>query len=381
MVGPLQGVRVIEFAGLGPTPFCAMLLSDLGAEVIRIDRKGKGALPFDIDYSKDVISRGRRSVGLDLKNSEAVEACLGLIERADVLIEGYRPGVMERMGLGPDVCLARQSGLVYARMTGWGQDGPLAQSAGHDINYIGVAGALELLGRKGEKPFPPINLVGDMGGGGMYLAFGITCALLESRASGKGQVVDAAIIDGTALLLSQVFSMMAWGNWKDERGTNLSDTGAHFYETYETSDGGFMSVGSVEPQFYEALCRHADLDPTLFGKPYDEATWSTLKEELARVFGQKTRDEWEAIFDGVDACVFPILSPKEAAMHPHNVARGVFASIDGLLQPMPGPRFSRTPGAVQGPPPKPGEHTDDVLRDWGFDSARITLLRDAGAIV
>lgn len=380
MTGPLTGVKVLEFAGLGPTPFCGMLLADMGAEVVRIDRKGRGALPFDIDYTKDVISRGRRSVGLDLKNPDAIEACLNLVERADVIIEGYRPGVMERMGLGPEECFARQPALAYGRMTGWGQDGPLADRAGHDINYIALAGALELLGRKGEKPFPPINLVGDMGGGGMYLAFGLVCALLEARTSGKGQVVDAAIVEGSALMLTQVFSMMAWKMWSHERGTNLSDTGAHFYEVYETSDGAYMAVGAVEPQFYKALCHYANLDPALFEKQHDVKKWPLLKEELAHVFKQKTREEWIRIFEDVDACVSPVLTPAEAFAHPHNSARGVYVEYDGLVQPAPGPRFSRTPGGIQGRPPKPGEHTDDVLLRWGFGAEKVQALRDMGAI-
>ena len=380
MAGPLTGVTVLEFAGLGPAPFCAMLLSDMGAEVVRIDRKGRGAVPFDIDYSRDVTGRGRRSIGIDLKSPAGVATCLRLIERADVVIEGFRPGVMERMGLGPEQCLARQPALVYGRMTGWGQDGPLAQSAGHDINYIGLAGALEMMGRKGERPFPPLNLVGDMGGGGMYLAFGVACALLEARSSGKGQVIDAAIVDGTALLLSQMFAMKAWGMWNAERGTNVADTGAHFYETYETADGGFVAVGAVEPQFYAQLCHHARLDPDVFGKQHDVRCWPDQKEQLAGVFRMKTRDEWEEIFGQVDACVSPVLTPEEAADHPHNAARGVFVVQDNLLQPAPGPRFSRTPGAIQGPPPRPGEHSAEVLADWGFDETDVTDLQAAGVI-
>lgn len=378
--GPLAGVKVIEFAGLGPVPFCGMLLSDLGAEVIRIDRKSGSALPFEVDYTQDVISRGRRSLGLDLKKPEAVETCLRLVEQADVVIEGYRPGVMERMGLGPDICLAHNARLVYGRMTGWGQDGPMARRAGHDINYIALSGALSLLGRKGDKPFPPLNLIGDMGGGGLFLAFGVACALFEARGSGKGQIVDAAMIDGSALLLSQMFSMMAWGMLRGERGTNVSDTGAHFYEVYETADGGFMAVGAIEPQFYDALCRHAELDPALFSNPYNPVKWPALKEELARVFKRKTRDEWEAIFAGVDACVTPVLSPQEAAKHPHLRARGVYVDEAGVLQPAPGPRFSRTPGAIQRPPANPGRYTRDVLLDWGFDASQIEVLRNAGAI-
>lgn len=378
--GPLSGVKIVEFAGLGAAPFCAMLLSDMGAEVIRVDRISGGNLPFDVDYTKDVTSRGRRSLGLNLKKAEAIEACLRLIENADAVIEGYRPGVMERMGLCPDVCLARNPRLVYGRMTGWGQDGPMAQRAGHDINYIALSGALALLGRKGEKPFPPLNLVGDMGGGGLFLAFGLACALFEARGSGKGQVVDAAMVDGSSLLLSQMYSMMAWGMLGGERGTNVCDTGAHFYEVYETSDGGFMALGAIEPQFYDALCRHAELDASVFADPHDPAKWPALKAQLTHVFKQKTRGAWEAIFADVDACVTPVLSPNEAAAHPHSRARGAHIEQGGRVQPAPGPRFSRTPGAIQGPPPQPGQNTREVLLDWGFDEIHIDALRNAAAI-
>lgn len=378
-MGPLHGVKIVELAGLGPAPFCGMLLADMGADVIRIDRISGGNVPVAIDPKRDILNRGRRSIAMDLKKPEAIDALLGLVERADIFIEGFRPGVTERMGVGPDVCLARNPRLVYGRMTGWGQTGPLAHTAGHDINYIALSGALHLIGRKGDKPLPPLNLVGDMGGGGLFLAFGLMCALVEARASGKGQVVDAAMVDGAALQLSGILAMRAMGHWRDERGTNLGDTGAHFYEVYETSDGGYMAVGAIEPQFYAALSKGAALDPELFGRQMDTKRWETLKAELAKVFRTKTRAEWEAIFDGTDACVTPVLSLPEVANHPHHRARGAFVDGD-VLQPAPGPRLSRTPGAIAGPPPAPGQHTDAALADWGFDDAAIARLRENGAV-
>jgi alpha-methylacyl-CoA racemase len=378
-MGPLTGVKIIELAGIGPAPFCGMLLADLGADVLRIDRKAGGARSIDIDPARDILNRGRRSIAMDLKHPQAIEALLGLVEKADMFIEGFRPGVTERMGLGPDACRARNPRLVYGRMTGWGQTGPLAQTSGHDINYLALSGALHLIGRKGEKPLPPLNLVGDMGGGGLYLAFGLVCALLEARASGQGQVVDAAMIEGAALQLSAVLMMRAVGQLNDERGTNLTDTGAHFYEVYETSDGGFMAVGAIEPQFYALLCKGANLDPERFSGQMDATRWEALKIELAEIFKTKTRSEWEAIFNGTDACVTPVLSLPEAAAHPHNKARGVYLS-DGALQPAPGPRFSRTPGAIRRPPPLPGQHTDEAMAEWGVAPTEIARLRQAGAL-
>jgi alpha-methylacyl-CoA racemase len=379
-MGPLAGVKIVELAGLGPAPFCGMLLADMGADIIRIDRKSGGNVPVAIDPKLDILNRGRRSIAMDLKNPEAIEALLGLIEGADIFIEGFRPGVTERMGVGPEACLARNPRLVYGRMTGWGQTGPLAETAGHDINYLALSGALHLIGRKGERPVPPLNLVGDMGGGGLFLAFGLMCALIEARSSCKGQVVDAAMIEGAALQLSGVLAMRAMGHWRDERGTNLGDTGAHFYEVYETSDGGYMAVGAIEPQFYAALSKGAQLDPELFGRQMSAKGWPALKVALAEIFARKTRAEWEAIFDGTDACVTPVLSLAEVASHPHNRARGVYVDADGVLQPAPAPKLSRTPGAIGGPPPTPGQHTDVALADWGFDAARIARLREAGAV-
>jgi alpha-methylacyl-CoA racemase len=379
-MGPLHGVKIVELAGLGPAPFCGMLLADMGADVIRIDRKSGGGAPIAIDPKLDVLNRGRRSVAMDLKKPEAIEALLSLVEKADIFIEGFRPGVTERMGVGPDACLARNPRLVYGRMTGWGQTGPLAQTAGHDINYIAISGALGLIGRKGENPLPPSNLVGDMGGGGLFLAFGLMCALLEARTSGQGQVVDAAMIEGAALQMSSTFAMRAMGHHRDQRGANLGDTGAHFYEVYETSDGGYMAVGAIEPQFYAALCKGAELDPAVFGKQMNPKGWDALKLELAKIFKTKTRAEWEAIFTGTEACVSPVLSLSEVKDYPHNQARGVFIDNDGVLQAAPGPRMSRTPGAISRPPPTPGQHTREAMRDWGFDEASIETLRQVEAV-
>jgi len=373
-MGPLQGVKIVEFAGIGPGPFSAMLLSDMGAEVVRIDRKGAaGANPFD------VTSRGRRSIALDLKKTEGVEAALKLIEKADGLIEGFRPGVMERLGLGPDVCLARNPRLVFGRMTGWGQTGPLASAAGHDINYIALSGALHAIGPKGGKPVPPLNLVGDFGGGALYLAFGMTCGLFEARASGKGQIVDTAMTEGAASLAAMFYGMAASGFWKEERGSNLLDSGAHFYDTYETKDGKWVSIGSIEPQFYKELLERTGISDSEFVHQMDRAKWPALKEKIATVLKTKTRDEWDAIMLGTDVCYAPVLSLAEAPKHPHNVAREAFVEMGGVAQPNAAPRFSRTPGRVQGPAPKGGQHTEEILRDWGL-GAEIEPLRAAGAI-
>jgi alpha-methylacyl-CoA racemase len=378
-MGPLQGVRVIELAGLGPAPFCGMLLADMGADVVRIDRKSGGGAAVAIDPAKDILNRGRRSIAMDLKSADAVEVVLRLVERADIFIEGFRPGVTERMGLGPQDCQARNSKLIYGRMTGWGQTGPLAQRAGHDINYIALSGALHLIGRKGEKPLPPLNLVGDMGGGGLFLAFGLMCALVEARSSGRGQVVDAAMVEGAALQLSGILAMRAMGHWRDERGTNLGDTGSHFYEVYETSDGGYMAVGAIEPQFYAALSKGAGLDMAIFGKQMDARRWPEMKEKLAEIFRTKSRAEWTAIFEDVDACVTPVLSLEEAADHPHNRARNTYAVRD-VMQPAPAPRFSRTPGSIRNAPPVPGQDTRDALQDWGFEESETARLQEIGAV-
>jgi alpha-methylacyl-CoA racemase len=374
-MGPLAGVKVVEFAGIGPGPFCAMLLSDMGAQVVRIDRKGgRGANKFDIT------SRGRRSLALDLKKPEAVEVALKLIAQADALLEGFRPGVMEKLGLGPDVALKRNQRLVYGRMTGWGQTGPLAQAAGHDINYIALTGALHAIGRKGATPVPPLNLVGDFGGGALYLAFGMACALFEARGSGKGQVVDCAMTEGAASLMSMFYGFKAMGMWQDEKGVNLLDGGAHFYDTYETADGKWVSIGSIEPQFYALLLEKASLTDPEFQAQMDRSKWPSLKEKTARVMKTKTREQWDQLMEGTDVCYAPVLSLAEAPNHPHNKARGSFVEVDGVVQPGPAPKFSRTKVEVQGPAPTCGQHNDQVLSDFGFSSNDIAALKSSGAI-
>jgi alpha-methylacyl-CoA racemase len=380
MPGPLEGTRIIEIAGIGPGPFCAMMLADMGADVIRIDRSqnvrgGDPATP-----PGDVLMRGRRSLGVDLKHPDGVEAVLSLIETADGLIEGFRPGVMERLGLGPDAALARNPKLVFGRMTGWGQDGPYAPTAGHDINYIALAGALEGIGRRGGPPMPPLNLVGDFGGGGMLLAFGIACGIVSAQKTGKGQVVDAAMVDGAAVLMTMFHAFTAMGIWDDERGTNLLDTGAHFYDVYETSDGKYVSIGSIEPQFYAELIRITGLDQEELPFQMDKTQWPAMKDRVAAIFKTKTRDEWCDLMEGTDVCFAPVLSIREAPQHPHNLHRKTFIEREGIVQPAPAPRFSETPGAIQRPPSHAGQHTDEVLLEWGFDADRVAKLRDAGAI-
>lgn len=380
-MGPLQGITVLEIAGIGPGPFCAMLLADMGADVIRVDRAGQVMGGDPESPPADVLNRGRRSIGLDLKNPEGVEALLSLVEQADILMEGFRPGVTERLGIGPDECLARNPKLVYGRMTGWGQEGPYAQAAGHDINYIALAGALDPIGRRGEAPVPPLNLVGDFGGGGMFLAFGMVCALLEAQRSGQGQVVDAAMVDGSAILTTMFHAFRAMGIWNDERGTNLLDTGAHFYDVYETSDGKYVSIGSIEPQFYAELLTLSGLgdDPEL-PHQHDREQWPALKDRLAEIFRTKTRDEWCEIMEHTDVCFAPVLSLGEAPSHPHNVERGTFVEENGVVQPAPAPRFSRTKAEIQRPPAHAGQHTDEVLAQFGFDDDRVAKLREIGAI-
>jgi alpha-methylacyl-CoA racemase len=379
-MGPLAGITVIEIAGIGPGPYCGMLLADLGADVIRIDRARSVTGGDPARPPADLLARGRRSVGVDLKSPDGVEVVLSLVERADVLFEGFRPGVAERLGIGPDECLARNPKLVYGRMTGWGQDGPYAFAAGHDINYIALAGALEPIGRRGEAPVPPLNLVGDFGGGGLMLAFGIVAALLEAQRSGEGQVIDAAMVDGAASLMTMTHSLRAMGMWQDERGTNMLDTGAHYYDVYETADGRYVSIGSIEPEFYAELLRLTGLEGEDLPAQQDRAQWPALKERLAAIFRTKTRDEWCALMEGTDVCFAPVLSIPEATEHPHNVARGTFVEVAGITQPGPAPRFGRTPGQVRRPPAHAGQHTDEVLADAGFDSDRIAKLRASGAI-
>jgi alpha-methylacyl-CoA racemase len=379
-MGPLAGITVIELAGIGPGPFCGMMLADMGAEVIRVDRAQAVQGGDPERPPADLLARGRRSVGVDLKSPDGVEVVLSLVERADALIEGFRPGVTERLGLGPDECLARNPRLVYGRMTGWGQDGPYASTAGHDINYISLAGALDPIGRRGEAPVPPLNLVGDFGGGGLLLAFGIVAGLLEARASGQGQVIDAAMVDGAAALMTMTHSMRAMGIWNDERGTNMLDTGAHFYDVYETADGGYVSIGSIEPQFYAELLRLTGLEGEDLPWQHDRAQWPALKERLAGIFRTRTRDEWCEIMEGTDVCFAPVLTIPEAVAHPHNVHRGTFVEVAGIPQPGPAPRFSRTEAAIARPPAHAGQHTDEILAGAGFDADRIAKLRETGAV-
>ena len=372
-MGPLQGFRVIELAGIGPGPFCGMMLSDMGAEVIRVDRVGgRGG-------RRDVLTRNRRSIAVDLKQPAGVEVVLKLAETADALFEGFRPGVTERLGLGPEDCMARNRRLVYGRMTGWGQDGPIAHAAGHDINYIGLAGALHAIGEPGGKPVPPLNLIGDFGGGGMLLAYGLVCGMLEASRSGEGQVIDAAMVDGAAALMAMFFSM-AGNGFKDQRGSNMLDGGAHFYNTYETKDGEYVCVGAIEPQFYAELVEKSGVDAKRFGAQMDAGQWAPFKDELAEVFKQKTRDEWCAIMEGSDVCFAPVLSILEAPQHPHNKHRATFVDVDGVTQPAPAPRFSRTQAEISHPARPPGADTRDVLADIGFDESKISALEEQGVV-
>jgi alpha-methylacyl-CoA racemase len=393
MSGPLSGIRIVELAGIGPGPYTCMLLADAGADVVRIDRAVPAApsgLRLDDDAPAkpddvprphwDLLNRSRRSVAVDLKNPAGVEMVLELIDKADGLVEGWRPGVAERLGLGPDACAARNPRLVYGRMTGWGQDGPLAASAGHDINYIALAGALWPIGRGGERPVPPLNLVGDFGGGGMLLAFGMCAALLEAQRSGRGQVVDAAMVDGAASLMTMTFAFRQVGLWTEGRGDNILDTGAPFYDVYDTADGRWFAVGAIEPQFYAALLRVLGLEGEDLPSQNDRNHWPAMKERFAAVFRSRTRDEWTAAFDGTDACGAPVLSPWEAHEHPHNKVRETFVEVEGVVQPGPAPRFSRTPAAVSRPPSVAGSGADATLEAWGFDRDRVARLRAAGAI-
>ena len=380
MAGPLTGIRIVEIAGIGPGPFCAMMLADLGADVIRVDRAERARAPRLPGPNLDLLNRGRRSIAVDLKLPAGIELVLRLVERADALIEGFRPGVMERLGLGPQVCLARNPRLVYGRMTGWGQDGPLAKAAGHDINYIALSGALHAIGRTDSPPPPPLNLVGDFGGGGLLLAYGIACALVERSRSGRGQVVDAAMVDGAAALMAIIYGAHAAGWWRDERQANMLDGGAHFYDSYETKDGKYVSIGSIEPQFYEQLLALTGLRDEELPKQMDRSGWQPMKKRLAEIFRSRTRDEWCRIMEGTDVCFAPVLSLAEAPEHPHNRARGTFVEVEGVRQPGPAPRFSRTPGAIERPPAHAGEHTDEALSDWGFAADELARLREAGAI-
>ncbi len=377
-MGPLAGVKVLELEAIGPGPFCAMMLADMGADVLLVDRPTDPGLGLERGRWSDVTLRGRRSVTLDLKAPSGVAAAAALAERADALVEGFRPGVMERLGLGPEVLLARNPRLVYGRMTGWGQDGPLAARAGHDINYIALAGVLHAIGRASGAPAPPLNLVGDFGGGGMLLAFGIACALAEAQRSGKGQVVDAAMVEGASLLATMFAGMLAANQWNETRGANVLDSGAPWYDAYETRDGRYVAIGSIEPKFYAELLARLGLAGESLPAQHDRAGWPELRRRFAEVFRSKTRDEWCAVFEGSDACFAPVLTFSEARAHPHNVARGAFLAGGKVPQPAPAPRFSRTPGGVRGAPPERGEGGRAALGDWGFSNAEIERLASLG---
>ena len=382
-MGPLAGIKIVELAGIGPGPFCCMLLADMGAEVVRVDRAAnvgsRDARDGRGEHRFNLLTRGRRNLAVDLKNPAGVAAVLRLIDQAEALIEGFRPGVMERLGLGPERCLDRNPKLVYGRMTGWGQDGPIAHTAGHDINYIALAGTLQAIGPAGGPPIAPLNLVGDFGGGALYMAMGVLAGILNARQTGKGQVVDCSMVEGAASLMMMMYGALADGSWIEERGRNRVDGGAHFYGVYETRDGEHVAIGSIEPQFYALLLRHTGI-PAEELPQWERRRWPELRERLAAVFKTKTRDEWVAIMEQTDICFAPVLRMSEAFDHPHNRHRQSFVEIDGIPQPAPAPRFVGTPGAVQRPPARPGEHTGEVLRDWGFAAEEIAALHRAGAV-
>ncbi len=380
MTGPLAGVRVIELAGIGPGPFCGMVLSDMGADVVRVDRVAAVVTADPSRAAGNVLDRGRRSVGIDLKHPDGVATFLRLVEDADALFEVWRPGVAERLGVGPDECRARNPRLVYGRMTGWGRSGPLADRAGHDIDYIAVAGALHTFGREGGPPTPPLNLVGDFGGGGLLLAYGIVCALFEAARSGRGQVVDAAMVDGTALLMAPFYAARQIGFWSDERGTNILDTGSPYYDVYECGDRGWVAVGALEPQFYAELIAGLGFEPSDLPDRDDRARWPELRSVFASRFKERTRDEWAEVFASRDGCVAPVLSLAEAPVHPHNVERGTFLEIDGVRHPAPAPRLDRTPGSVAGPSCYAGEHTDEILTAAGITPDELATLKASAAI-
>ena len=377
-MGPLSGLRVLEFEAIGPGPFAGMMLADMGADVLLVDRTEDAQLGLARERWTDVMLRGRRSVTLDLKTAGGVQAALQLADQADALIEGFRPGVMERLGLGPEVIHARNPKLVYGRVTGWGQSGPLAARAGHDINYIALAGVLGAIGRAGQAPVPPLNLVGDFGGGGMLLAFGIACGVIEARSSGRGQVVDAAMVDGASLLSTMFAGMRAAHTWHDERGVNVLDSGAPWYDSYATADGQYVAIGAIEPKFYAELIDRLGVDAPTLPAQYDRARWPELRERFAAAFRGKTRDEWCAVFEESDACFAPVLSFAEAADHPHNLARQRNVNVAGVDQPAPAPMFDRTPGAVRRGPPERGAMGREALADWGFEPAQIERLAALG---
>lgn len=375
-MGPLKGIKVVEMAGIGPGPFCAMMLSDMGAEVIRVDRlahKGSG-------HKANVLNRGRRSIAIDLKNSQGVDTVKKLIDQADVVIEGFRPGVMERLGLGPEECLERNPRLVFGRMTGWGQHGPLAHAAGHDINYISIGGALGAMGHPDRPPSPPLNLVGDFGGGAMYLLAGVLAALVERASSDKGQVIDAAMTDGTASLLTPFYGMMAMGMWTTQRSDNRLDGGAHYYGSYTCSDGKHISIGSIEPQFYALLLELCGIDDPEFLKQNEKESWASLRQKLEELFATKTQAQWCELLEGTDVCFAPVLNLAEAPQHPHNKARASFVDFEGVTQPAPAPRFSRSQSSIQSAAAIAGEHSEEILKDWGFDDHTIAELARENAI-
>ena len=379
-MGPLEGVRIIEFQGIGPGPFCGMILSDMGADIVRIDRAANVPEEAPAAPPGDLLARGRRSIGIDLKNPAGVETALKLIEGADALFEGFRPGVMERLGLGPDVCLERNPKLVYGRMTGWGQEGPYSSMAGHDINYIALAGALAPIAREGQAPVPPLNLVGDFGGGGMYLAVGMLGALISAQRTGKGQVVDAAMVDGASSLITSVHAGLASGGWHRGRASNVLDTGAHFYDAYETLDGKYIALGSIEPQFYAELLQLLGWEGEPLPYQHDRTRWPEMKQRVSAMVRTKTRAEWEAVFEGSDVCFGPVLEPWEAPEHPHAKARGAFEEVAGVVQPAPAPRFSATKSEIQGPPAHPGQHTAEILGEIGIGGEEAAALAGCGAV-
>jgi alpha-methylacyl-CoA racemase len=382
-MGPLAGIKIVELAGIGPGPFCAMLLADMGAEVVRVDRAANVGTDTDRDGNDarfNLLTRGRRNIAVDLKNRDGVNAVLRLIDQADALIEGFRPGVMERLGLGPDICLKRNAKLVYGRMTGWGQDGPIAHVAGHDINYIALSGVLATIGSAGGPPVPPLNLVGDFGGGALYLAMGVLAGILSAKTTGKGQVIDCSMVEGSASLMTMMYAALASGAWVEERGRNRTDGGAHFYHVYETKDGEHVAIGSIEPQFYRLLLTHTGLEGAELPPQSDRAQWPAMQQRFAAIFRQKSRDEWVAIMQDTDICFAPVLRMSEAICHEHNRHRDSFVEIDGIAQPAPAPRFLGTPTVVQRPPARVGENTDEILRDWGFSAGEIAALHQSGAV-
>ena len=377
-MGPLEGLRIVEIAGIGPGPFAAMMLSDMGADVIRVDRPGS-RMTKEVAKAQ-LLNRGRPSAAVDLKDPRGVEVVLRLVERADGLIEGFRPGVMERLGLGPAVCLARNERLVYGRMTGWGQDGPLATTAGHDIDYIAVSGALGAIARDGGAPLPPLNLLGDFGGGGMVMAFGMMCGVFEAQRSGRGQVIDAAMVDGASVMMSMFWGMRELGAWSDRAGTNILDSGAHFYNVYETSDGRHLALGAIEPQFYAELLEGLGFADDDLPLQNDKSQWPGMKVKFASRIKEKSLDEWVAVFDGTDACVAPVRRFDDAITDTHNVARQAFVRVDGIVQPAPVPRFSRTVASIARGADLPGGSTDEALAAWGFSPGEIDTLRADGAV-